>query len=110
MEYCSCGRIAGLDDAGQRAAHLGDRTPRGAEIEQHGRAVGAHDDVVGGDVAMQEVGRVHHLQRVEQGRDDAVQLVLRGRPAEAPEPGLEALPLLEAHHHVGGGVGLEHAR
>ena len=55
-------------------------------------------------------GRVHHLQRIEQRGDDAVELLLRGRPAEAAEPGLEALPLLEAHHHVGGGVGLEHAR
>ena len=32
-----------------------------------------------------------------------------GRP-RLLEPGLEALPLLEPHHHVGGGVGLEHAR
>ena len=90
-------------------AHLGDGAPRRAEIEQHGAAVGAHDDVVGGDVAMQGL-RVHHLQRVEERGDDAVELLLRGRPAEALEPGLEALPLLEAHHHVGGRVGLEHAR
>ena len=75
-----------------------------------GRAVCAHDDVVGGDVAMQEVGRVQHLQRVEHGRDDGVELVLRRQPAELVQPVLEALPALEAHHHVGGGVGLEHAR
>ena len=39
-----------------------------------------------------------------------VELLLRRRSTQAPEPLLEALPLLEAHHHVGGGVGLEHAR
>ena len=59
---------------------------------------------------MQEVLRVHHLQRVEQGGDDRIELLLRRQPAEAVQPGLEAVPLLEAHHHVGGGVGLEHAR
>ena len=103
-------RVAGLDDAGERAAHLGDGPPRRTEIEQHRAAVGAHDDVVGRDVAMQEVLRVHHLQRVEQGGDDPVELILRGRPAEVAQPGLEALALLEAHDHVGGGVGLERAR
>ena len=76
-------RVAGLDDARERPAHLGNRPPRRAEIQQHRAAVGAHDDVVGRDVAMQEVGRVHHFQRVEQRRDDRIQLVLRGRPAEA---------------------------
>ena len=76
-------RVAGLDDAGERAAHLGHRAARGAEIEQHGRAVGADDDVVGGDVAVQEVGRVHHLQRIEQRVQDGVELLLRRRPAEA---------------------------
>ncbi len=102
-------RIAGFDDAGEGTAPLGNRTPRRSEIEQHRRAVGAHDDVVGGDVAVQEILRVHHLQRIEQRRRDAIELVLRGRPSEALEPSLEVLPLLEAHHHVGGGVGLEHA-
>ena len=103
-------RVAGLDDARHGAGHLGDRPPRGAEVEQHRRAVGTHDDVVGGDVAMQEVFAVHHLQRVEQRGDDRIELLLRRRPAQAAQPILEALALLEAHHHVGGGVRLEHAR
>ena len=103
-------RVAGLDDAGHRAAHLGDGAARGTEVEQHGRAVAAHDDVVGGDVAMQEVLRVHHLQRVEQRGDDRIELFLRRQPAETAQPGLEALSLLEAHDHVGGRIGLEHAR
>ena len=59
---------------------------------------------------MQEIGRVHHLQRIEQRRHDRIEFILRRRPAEVPQPDLEALPLLETHHHVGGGVGLEHAR
>ena len=59
---------------------------------------------------MQEIGRVHHLQRVEEGRDDGIELVLRGGAAEASEPGLQALTPLEAHHHVGGRVRLEDAR
>ena len=103
------GGIAGLDDAGERLAHLGDRAAGGAEIEQHGGAVGADDDVVGGDVAMQEIGRVQHLQGIEHRRHDAVELLLRGLAAEPPQPVLEAFPALEAHHHVGRVIGLEHA-
>ena len=102
--------VAGLDDAGQRMAPLGDRAPRRAEIEQHGRAIGADDDVVGRDIAMQEVRGVHHLQGIEQRGDDGIELVLRRRPAQTLQPILEALTLLEAHHHVGGGVRLVHAR
>ncbi len=56
---------------------------------------------------MQEVGLVDQLQRVEQRRDDGVELLLaRGAP-EALEPGLEALALLEVEHHVAGVVGAE---
>ena len=58
---------------------------------------------------MQEILRVHRLQRVEQRTRDAVEFVLRGRAAETLEPSFEALALLEAHDHVGGGVRLEHA-
>ena len=101
--------IARLDDARERAAHLRHGPARRPEVEQHGGAVRAHDDVVGGDVAVQEVGRVHHLERIEQRGDEEIELVLRGRALEAAQPGLQAHALLEAHHHVGGGVGLEHA-
>ena len=103
-------RIADLDDAGERAAHLGHRPPCGAEVEQHRRAVLADQDVVRSDVAMQQVGCVQRLQRFEQRCGNPVQLGLRRPPSERLEPGVEALPLLEVHHHVGGGVGLEHAR
>ena len=59
---------------------------------------------------MQEIGRVQHLQRIEQRRHDTIELGLRGQAAEAAQPVLEARAPLEAHHHVGGRVGLEHAR
>ena len=73
--------VAGLDDAGGRAAHLRHRPARGAEIEQHRGAVGANEDVVGGDVAMQEIGRVDQLQRIEQRRREPIQLsCVGGRP------------------------------
>ena len=101
--------IPRLDYAGERAAHFGDSPPGRAEIEQHGRAVGAHDDVVRGDVTVQEVGRVHDLQRIEQRGDEEIELVLRGCALEAAQPALQAHALLEPHHHVGGRVGLEHA-
>ena len=103
-------RVAGFDDAGESPARRVDRTAGGAEVEQHRRAVGANDDVVGGDVAMQHVGGVHHLQRVQDRGHDPVQLRLRGRAVETRQPALEAQSVLEAHDHVGGRVGLEHAR
>ena len=56
---------------------------------------------------MQEVGLVDQLQRVEQRRDDGVELFLpRGAP-KALEPALEALALLEVEDHVAGIVGAE---
>src|SRR2546421_4335662 len=76
-------RVAGLDDAGHGAAHLGDGSPRRTEVEQHRRAVSAYDDVVGSDVPMQEVLSVQYLQRVEHRGDDRVELFLSWQAAEA---------------------------
>src|SRR5215471_8244964 len=59
---------------------------------------------------MQEVLGMHHLQRVKQRGDDGIEFLLCRQPAEAIEPGLEAVPMLEAHHHVCGGIGFEYAR
>jgi hypothetical protein len=53
---------------------------------------------------------MHHLESVEQGSGDAIQVLLRRWPTEAGEPGLQVLPVLVVHHHVGGGVCLEDAR
>src|SRR5581483_4304836 len=101
--------VSVLDDAGERMAHFRHRPSRGAEVQQHRRSVRPDDDVVGGNVAMKEILRVHHLERVEQRPDDPVELLLRRSAAEAREPLLHALARLEDHHHVGGGVCLEDA-
>ncbi len=85
----------------------GDLAPGRAEVDQHRRAILADDDVVGGDVAVQVAGGVHHLERIEQRGDDFFQLRLPRRPIEVLEPGLEAAALLEMQHHVGGLVGPE---
>ena len=101
--------VALLYDTRQRPAHVGDDTARGAEVEQHGRTVGTDDDVVRRDVAMQEVGFVHHLDRIEQRPQQAVELLLSRRPPEALQPGFHARSALEPHDHIGGAVRLEHA-
>ena len=79
-------REASLDEGGQSLGPLADGLPSRAEVDQAGRAVGADNDVVGGDVAVQEVRAVHHLERVEQRAGDQVELILRRRTAEAFEP------------------------
>ena len=71
----------GFDDAGDNSAHLDDRAPRSAEIEQHRRPIFAHDDVVGSDVAMKKRLCMQHLQRLEQGRNNPVEFLLRRRAA-----------------------------
>ena len=65
-----------------------DLAARGAEINQHGIARLADDDVVGRDVAMQEVGLVDHLQRIEERGEDGVQLLLARRAPQRLEPPL----------------------
>ena len=86
---------------------LRDLAARGAEIDQHGRAVLADDDVVGRDVAMQEVGTWMSSSASSSGAMMPVELVLARRPPERLEPPLEALALLEMQDHVAGVVGAE---
>ena len=78
---------------------LGDIAACGAEIDQDRRAIGADDDVVRRDVAMQVVGGVDQRERVEQWRHHAVEFVLARRPAESLEPSLEALAVLVVEDH-----------
>src|SRR2546423_753764 len=59
---------------------------------------------------MQKIGSVHHLERIEEWAHDPVEFLLSRGAAELIEPFLKALPLLETHDHVGGGVCPEHAR
>ena len=101
------GAVARLDERAHRLGMGGDLAARRAEVDQHRRPVLADDDVVGGDVAVQKGAAVHHLQRVEQGVEDLVELVLARRALQALQPGLEAAPLLEVEHHVAGVVGPE---
>ena len=85
----------------------GDLAAGRAEVDEYGIAGLADDDVVGRDVAMQKIRLVNELERVEQRRDDAVELFLARRPAERLQPVLEALALLPVEHHVAGVVGAE---
>jgi len=67
------------------------------EIQQNETAIGANDHVVGQDIAMQEVGPMHHLQGLEQGPDDGVEL-FRWGSGKLLEPLLEGLAFLDTHH------------
>src|SRR5262245_36301628 len=58
---------------------------------------------------MQKVLRMHQFQCVEERHHDPVEVFLGGWSPEPREPHLKALPPLKFHHHVGGGVCLEHA-
>lgn len=59
---------------------------RRAEIDQHRRAIGAHEDVVGRDIPMKHVVAVNELECIEQRSDNAVELVLCGRCFQSVEP------------------------
>ena len=56
---------------------------------------------------MQKIGLVDFLERIEQGRDNAVEFLLARRAAQTLQPTLETLALLEVEHHVAGVVGAE---
>ena len=73
--------IASFDDAGHPSAHICHRLPRSTEIQQHRTAIGAHDDVVGSDVAMEEILAVHQLECVEQRFDKGIEFALCRWPA-----------------------------
>ena len=101
-------RVAGLEHHRQRMRHVADDAPRRAEVEQQ-RPGRGEQDVVGGDVAVEALGRVHHRQRVEQRRQPGAQLRLARRMAHLGERRLEGRALVERHRHVGGAVLLPEA-
>ena len=72
-------RVADLDDRRHLRRALAERMAGRAEIEQHRRAVMADIDVVGGDVAMQQVAVVQQRHRVEQIGEQ----MRRARPGSA---------------------------
>ena len=83
--------------------------PRAAEVQQHEAAVaGAHLDVVGLDVAVQEARLVHGRQAVQQGEQQFHQRLLAQLPAMRP-PELQRAAVLDLQHHVGRAEGLEEA-
>ena len=96
------GAVAGLDQRADGLGQLHHLAARRAKIDQHRHAIIADDDVVGCDVAMQEIVAVDQLERVEQGADYLVEFGLARRAAQPRQPRLEALAFLELQHHVGG--------
>ena len=82
----------------------GDIAARCAEVDQHRIAGAADDDVVGRNIAMQEVGFVNCLECVEQRRNDLIKLFLPRCAPQSLQPRLETLTFLEMQHHVGGVV------
>ena len=82
--------VAGLDEGrhGFGFRMRSDIAARRAEVDQHRIAGAADDDVVGRNIAMQEVGFVNRLERVEQRRNDFD----RALSAAARAPGSSATP------------------
>src|SRR5215471_13524890 len=89
------GAIPRLDERADGLGMGGDLASRRAEVNEHRRAVLADDDVIGGDVAVQEVAGVHGLERFQQWFEDAIKLGLARRSLQASEPSLETATLLE---------------
>ena len=69
-------RVAGREDRGQTACLATECLARGTEVDQHRVTVGAHEDVVGLDVAMQEPGSMHCRKPLQQRRDESLEFCL----------------------------------
>ena len=95
-------REAGRIHRVQARALLGERLARGAEVDQHGRAVVADIDVGGLDVQVKELVRVHLPQPVQQQREHVADEFLLDRSAACVNVLLQRAPALVAHHHVYG--------
>ncbi len=86
----------------QARALLGERLARGAEVDQHGRAVVADVDVGGLDVQMKELVRVHLPQPVQEQREHVADESFLDRSAARVDVLLQRAPAFVAHHHVYG--------
>ncbi|MDT4857308.1 hypothetical protein FQZ97_917280 [compost metagenome] len=104
------GRVAGLEDDGDRLRLVGDHAARGAEVEHHG-AAGAfeQDDVVGGDVAVVAVGVVHHGEGLRDAVHDAGEPGFVDACRDGDECLSQGVALVEGHDHVGGALFLPEA-
>ena len=101
------GRVARCHQCRQCARRDADGLPRGAEIEQHRRAIFAQIDIVRLDVAVDESSLMYHLQSVQQRHDHGAQLGLAAYLLGFEEF-FQAFAALVLHHHVGSAVGFEH--
>ncbi len=101
-------RVAGGHQRRQGTRLDAERLPGGTEIQHHGRAIVAHEQIVGLDIAVHESCLMHPLQAIEQRHEQRAQTFLAAALGLA-EQGAEAAPLLVLHDHIGGVVGLEDA-
>ena len=100
-------RIARLEDGGQGLRHVADDAAGGAEVEQQRPAgVGQKQDVVGRDVAVVDLHRVQHRERVAHRPQQAEDPGLVGRRRHGPHDVAHRRTFEKRHHHVGGAVGL----
>ena len=105
--YCSGGAKPGRVHRVQAHAPPRQRLARGAEIDQHRRAVVADVDVGRLDVQVQQLVRVHFAQPVQQLREHVADEVLLDRAAARLDVLLQRAAALVAHHQVDGLVGAE---
>ncbi len=93
-------------------AFRGERLTGGAEVEQHGAAVGAQIDIRRFDVEMKELVRVHLAQPVQQVHEHVAHEPLGHLVLAHLDLLLQRAPALVAHDHVDGFIGskeIEHA-
>ena len=98
-------RVARLEDRGERLGAVADDAARRAEVEQHRRAVGRQQDVVGRDVAVVDALAVQQLERRRGSASTTLRIqASSGGCAIAPARVAQRDALQVRHHHVGGGV------
>ena len=84
--------------------------PSAAKVQQHQAAVaGAHLNIVGLDVSVQEASLVHCSQAIQQRQQQFHQRLLGHRLVLRP-PGFERFAVFNFQHHVGRAVSLEETR
>ena len=90
----------------ERLSRTADGHPSAAEIEQHGRTIGPHDDVPRPDFLMQKADVVRHFQGGENRMDDGLQALVIQR-AFAGENRAQRLAFNVFHDDIPCAVGLE---
>ena len=101
--------VVRLEDGGQRLRAVADDLPRGAEVQQHRPAVAQQQDVVRGDIAVEDLLAVQRLQRPQQRHQHPHQPGLGGRAGQLLQRLRQRLAGVERHHHVGRAIALPEA-